>query len=78
MHRGLGPHSRGFTDGIRGLGAIAHPATFGHGGVGSSYCWADPASGTSFAFIANTRAADEEWHALRMDTLSNVVHAAIV
>jgi CubicO group peptidase (beta-lactamase class C family) len=78
MHRGLGPHSRGFSDGIRGLGAIAHPSTFGHGGVGSSYCWADPASGTSFAFIANTRAADEEWHALRMDTLSNVVHAAIV
>jgi hypothetical protein len=78
MHRGLGPHSRGFSDSIRGLGAIAHPSTFGHGGVGSSYCWADPASGTSFTFIANTRAADEEWHALRMDTLSNVVHAAIV
>lgn len=77
MHRGLGPHSRGLTDTARGLGALAHPATFGHGGVGSSYCWADPDSGTSFAFIANTRAADEAWHAERMDTLSNLVHAAI-
>ena len=42
MHRGLGPHSRGISEVIRGLGSIAHPGTFGHGGVGSSYCWADP------------------------------------
>ena len=25
MHRGLGPHSRGYTDSIRGLGSIASP-----------------------------------------------------
>ncbi|MBI3512949.1 MAG: beta-lactamase family protein, partial [Proteobacteria bacterium] len=48
MHRGLGPHLRGTTDGIRGLGSLASPRTFGHGGVGSSYCWADPDSGVSF------------------------------
>ena len=42
MHRGIGPHSRGLTENIRGLGAIASPRAFGHGGVGSSYCWADP------------------------------------
>ncbi|MEJ0067404.1 MAG: serine hydrolase domain-containing protein [Pseudomonadota bacterium] len=42
MHRGLGPHVRGTTDSIRGLGSFASPRTFGHGGVGSSYCWADP------------------------------------
>lgn len=77
MHRGLGPHSRGTTDQIRGLGSLAHPTTFGHGGVGSSYCWGDPASGTSMAFIANLRQADEAWHSDRMETLSNLVHAAI-
>ncbi|MEI8143963.1 MAG: serine hydrolase domain-containing protein [Alphaproteobacteria bacterium] len=77
MHRGLGPHARGTTDGARGLGSLAHPSTFGHGGVGSSYCWGDPASGVSFAFIANARQADVDWHLARMDRLSNLVHAAI-
>ena len=76
MHRGLGPHSRGTTDHIRGLGSLAHPLTFGHGGVGSSYCWGDPESGTSMAFISNLRQADEAWHADRMETISNLVHAA--
>ena len=31
MHRGLGPHLRGTTENIRGLGATAHPTAFGHG-----------------------------------------------
>ncbi len=35
MHRGLGPFSRGQT-GHRSLGAIGHPRTFGHSGVGTS------------------------------------------
>ena len=34
MHRGLGPHVRGESDRIRGLGTIGAPVTFGHGGVG--------------------------------------------
>src|SRR5262244_2020596 len=55
MHRGLGPHARGTTDTIRGLGALAPPRVFGHGGVGSSYCWADPDSGVSFAYLTNSR-----------------------
>jgi CubicO group peptidase (beta-lactamase class C family) len=76
MHRGLGPHLRGATDTIRGLGALASPRTFGHGGVGSSYCWADPDSGVSFAYLTNSRIADP-WHSARMDTISNCVHAAI-
>ena len=42
MHRGLGPHVRGESDRIRGLGTIGAPSVFGHGGVGSSYSWADP------------------------------------
>jgi CubicO group peptidase (beta-lactamase class C family) len=49
MHRGLGPHLRGATETIRGLGSLASPRTFGHGGVGSSYCWADPESRGSIA-----------------------------
>ena len=76
MHRGLGPHSRGVTDSIRGLGSIASPRTFGHGGVGSSYCWGDPASGVSFAYLSNGRIPDP-WHGARLDVISNCVHSAI-
>ena len=77
MHRGLGPHLRGATENIRGLGAIASPRTFGHGGVGSSYCWADPESGVSFAYLTNNRSPDP-WHTERLDLVSNLVHAAIL
>ena len=76
MHRALGPHVRGTTESIRGLGSIASPGTFGHGGVGSSYCWADPDSGVSFAYLTNSRVPDP-WHSARLDTISNAVHAAI-
>jgi CubicO group peptidase (beta-lactamase class C family) len=76
MHRGLGPHLRGTTETIRGLGSLASPRTFGHGGVGSSYCWADPDSGVSFAYLTNNRVPDP-WHSERMDRISNAVHAAI-
>lgn len=77
MHRGLGPHLRGETSAIRGLGDTAHPGTFGHGGVGSSYCWGDPQSGVSFAFLSNSRQS-EEFHGPRMNTLSDLAHAAII
>ena len=76
MHRGLGPHSRGTSNVIRGLGSVAHPTTFGHGGVGTSYCWADPDSGVSFAYIANNRIPDP-WHSRRLELISNCIHAAI-
>jgi CubicO group peptidase (beta-lactamase class C family) len=76
MHRGLGPFSRG-QSGHPGLGAIGHPRTFGHSGVGTSYCWADPASGLSFAFLSNCR-RDNAWHNKRMDTLSTLAHASIL
>jgi len=76
MHRGLGPHSRGTTESIRGLGALASPRTFGHGGVGSSYCWADPDSGVSFAYLSNSRIPDP-WHSARLELISNCVHSAI-
>jgi CubicO group peptidase (beta-lactamase class C family) len=77
MHRGLGPHLRGTTTTIRGLGSHASPGTFGHGGVGSSYCWADPESGVSFAYLTNSRVPDP-WHSVRLDRISNLVHSAIV
>ncbi len=76
MHRGLGPHLRGTGPLIRGLGSLAHPATFGHGGVGTSYCWGDPESGVSFAYITNFVAPDP-WHSARLERISNLVHAAI-
>ena len=77
MHRGLGPHLRGTTENIRGLGATAHPTAFGHGGVGTSYCWGDPASGVSFAYITNNRIPDP-WHSKRLDLVANLVHSAIL
>lgn len=76
MHRGLGVHVRGTTETIRGLGTLASPRTFGHGGVGSSYCWADPDSGVSFAYITNSRIPDP-WHSQRLDIVANLVHSAI-
>ena len=76
MHRGVGPHSRGTTPTIRGLGSLASPRTFGHGGVGSSYCWGDPDSGVSFAYLTNSRLPDP-WHSQRMDVVSNCVHSSI-
>ena len=77
MHRGLGPHLRGTTDNIRGLGAFANPGAFGHGGVGTSYCWGDPESGVSFAYITNNRIPDP-WHSKRLDLVANFVHSAIL
>ena len=76
MHRGLGPHVRGESDSIRGLGTIGAAVTFGHGGVGSSYSWADPSSGVSFTYLTNFVSPDP-WHSLRLDRVANLVHAAI-
>lgn len=76
MHRGLGPHVRGESDRIRGLGTIGAPQTFGHGGVGTSYSWADPTSGVSFTYLSNYVIPDP-WHSARLDRVSNLVHAAI-
>jgi len=76
-HRGLGPSTRGLSETSRGLGTLAHPSTFGHGGAGSSYCWADPTSGVSFAFLSNARLSNEG-HDTRTEVLRNFVHAAIV
>ncbi len=76
MHRGLGPHVRGESARIRGLGTIGASATFGHGGVGSSYSWADPTSGVSFTYLTNFVSPDP-WHSARLDRVANLVHAAI-
>ena len=76
MHRGLGPHFRGESIAIRGLGSLAPANVYGHGGVGTSYVWADPNTGISFAYISNSRVPDP-WHSIRLDQISNAVHAAI-
>jgi CubicO group peptidase (beta-lactamase class C family) len=86
MSRGLGPVIRGLVPPLaaqpspgqtRGMGTIAPPSTYGHGGAGSSYSWADPESGLSFAYLSNTR-AEEPFHSRRLDRVSNLVHAALV
>jgi len=76
MHRGLGVHVRGTTETIRGLGSIASPNTFGHGGAGASYCWGDPDSGVSFSYLTNGRIPDP-WHSRRLDFIANLAHSAI-
>lgn len=76
MHRGLGPHVRGESDRIRGLGTIGAPVTFGHGGAGTSYSWVDPSSGVSFSYLTNCMAPDP-WHSARLDRVANLAHAAI-
>jgi CubicO group peptidase (beta-lactamase class C family) len=76
MHRGLGPHVRGDSERIRGLGTLAAPETFGHGGAGTSYSWADPTSGVSFSYLTNYVQPDP-WHSARLDRIANLVHAAI-
>ncbi len=77
MHRGIGPHVRGLTPTIRGLGTIASPSTFGHGGAGTSYSWGDPESGVSFTYLSNCM-SPEPWHSARLDRVSNIVHASII
>lgn len=77
MHRGLGVHVRGTTPAIRGLGSTASPSTFGHGGVGSSYSWADPETGVSFTYLTNAR-VPEPWHSQRLDEIATLAHAAVV
>ena len=76
MHRGLGPHVRGESDRIRGLGTIGAPGTFGHGGANTSYSWVDASSGVSFSYLTNYM-APEPWHSARLDRVANLVHAAI-
>ncbi|MCC7347559.1 MAG: beta-lactamase family protein [Variibacter sp.] len=77
MHRGLGPQSRGLSPEIIGLGTIAGPRTFGHGGVGTSYAWGDPDTGVSFAFVSNSRLPSAQ-NQRRLELLSTCVHAAIL
>src|SRR3546814_17363436 len=49
MHSGLGPHVRGTTPTIPGLGTIAGPRAHGHGGLGPPHCRAAPDLGVSVA-----------------------------
>lgn len=80
MNRGLGPSVRGSIAAgaqIRGLGTIAPPRTFGHGGAGSSYSWLDPDSGLSFTYLSNARLEDP-FHNGRLDACSSIVHGALV
>jgi CubicO group peptidase (beta-lactamase class C family) len=76
MHRALGVHVRGTTPTLRGLGSTASPSTFGHGGVGTSYSFADPVSGVSFTYLTNSRLA-EPGHTRRLEEIMCIAHSAI-
>jgi CubicO group peptidase (beta-lactamase class C family) len=77
MHRGLGVHVRGTTPTIRGLGSTAAANTFGHGGAGTSYSWADPETGVSFTYLTNSQ-LPEPLHSQRLDEIATLAHAAVV
>ena len=64
MHRGSGPTFAARHRAFAGLGALASPTTFGHGGAGTSYSWADPESGLSFSYLSNLP-AEEPFHSRR-------------
>ena len=68
---------QGCMQGVRQGAGIGRPRPGGHGGVGSSYCWADPVSGVSFAYFSNCR-QETLWNNERFEVLSNLVHAAIL
>jgi CubicO group peptidase (beta-lactamase class C family) len=76
MHRALGVHVRGDSPTIRGLGTIAAPDTFGHGGAGTSYSWADPETGVSFCYLTNTTMPEPD-HSVRLDIISTMAHACV-
>jgi len=77
QHRGMTPATRGITPTVRGLGTIASPTTFGHGGAGSSYSWGDPETGLSFTYLSNAR-LDGDWHNRRLDQVGSLVHSALI
>jgi CubicO group peptidase (beta-lactamase class C family) len=76
MHRALGVHVRGTSPTIRGLGTVASPDTFGHGGAGTSYSWADPETGVSFCYLTNTTMPEPD-HSTRLDIVSTMAHACV-
>lgn len=77
MHFAIGPRTRGTTPTSDEFGDQASPKAFGHTGAGSSMCWADPATGVSLAYIANTRTPDP-WHSQRLRAINEAVHAAVI
>jgi CubicO group peptidase (beta-lactamase class C family) len=77
MHRALGVHVRGSSPTIRGLGTIAAPDVFGHGGAGTSYSWADPETGVSFTYLTNTTMT-EPAHSVRMDIIGTMSQACVL
>lgn len=77
MHRALGVHVRGSSPQIRGLSSMASAETFGHGGVGTSYSWADPETKVSFTYLTNSR-LPEPLHSQRLEEIMTMAHACVV
>jgi hypothetical protein len=77
MHRGLGPHLRGTTENIRGLGSLANLARVRPwAGVGTSYCWGDPES--ACRCLRHQQPHPDPWHSKRLELVANLVHSAIL
>jgi CubicO group peptidase (beta-lactamase class C family) len=77
MHRGLGVHLRGDTPSMYGLGSTAGATTFGHGGMGTSYSWADPETGVSFTYLTNSRLSGNV-HTRRLEEIMTLAHSSVI
>jgi CubicO group peptidase (beta-lactamase class C family) len=51
--RGLVVKGDDERSGVRGMGRVVGPRTFGHNGAAGQIAWADPDSGVSFCFLTN-------------------------
>jgi CubicO group peptidase (beta-lactamase class C family) len=77
VRRGLGFEIGGLEDPRRHWpGATSTTATFWHGGMGSSVCWADRDTGLAVAFLSNGVRRDQAGAIARRD-LSDAVRALI-
>ncbi|HEY9774592.1 MAG TPA: serine hydrolase domain-containing protein [Planktothrix sp.] len=77
MHRGLGVVTRGHTAMFYGLSSTAHANAYGHGGIGSSYSWADPETKVSFTYLTNSR-LPEPLHSRRHEEIMTMSNALVI
>ena len=77
MHRGLGPHVRGESDRIRGLGTIGAPADLRAWRRRVRRIPGPTRRAACRSPISPTSCQPDPWHSARLDRVANLVHAAI-
>jgi CubicO group peptidase (beta-lactamase class C family) len=62
---------------LRGFGRTVSPTAFGHNGAGGQICWADPATGLSFAFLTSGYERHEVRQRKRTSALASLAAVTI-